>query len=57
MKTVKNNPKAYKKREVAASVTDNRNKSAKEAARVRFLDAPISPDLYIELGELAGRKA
>ena len=57
MKTVKNNPKAYRKREVAAPLKSNPSKSTKAVATKKFLNAPVSADLYIDLGEPAARKA
>jgi hypothetical protein len=57
MKTVKNNPKVYKKREVAAPRRSKPSTSSKVAATKNFLDAPVSADLYIDLREPTVRKA
>ncbi len=57
MNTVKNNPKAYKKREVAAPRRSATSKSDKSAATKKFINAPVSADLYIDLGEPNARKA
>jgi hypothetical protein len=57
MKTVKNDPKTYRRREVVAPKRSVPSKSTKAAATKKFLDAPVSADLYIDLGHFASRKA
>lgn len=50
MKTVRNNPKTYKRREVTAPKTHRVISDAqKEKTFAEFVDGKISKDLYIEL--------
>lgn len=56
MKAVKNNPKAYKRREIVAARESNRTNDGKSSSIKRFLDAPVSVDMYIDLGKRTVRK-
>lgn len=57
MKTVRNNPKAYKRREIAAPRRSDPSKNTKAKATDKFLNSTVSADLYIDLGEPAASKA
>lgn len=57
MKLVKNNPKEYERREVIAPSRKTTSKSVRAEALKRFLDAPISADLYIDLSQPVACKA
>ena len=57
MKTVKNNPKRYKRREIFAAKQQVKSVQSKAEATKRFIEAPVSADMYIDLGQLAPRKA
>lgn len=49
MKTTKNNPATYKKRQVCAPTRQAKNDFEKEAALTNFLSAPLLMGAYVDL--------